>query len=69
MKNKFKNIKKIENHQKKQKKICSNKLIYKQFKMKNKLKNKIVCKNKNKSKLNSLNPMILKQKLFNSQNN
>ena len=53
MKNKFKNLKKKEYYQKK--KICSNKLIYKYFKMKNKLKNKIVCKNKNKSKLNYRN--------------
>ena len=52
MKIKFKNAKKIENHQKKIKKICLNKLIYKQLKMKNKSKNKIVCKNKNKSKMN-----------------
>jgi len=37
--------------------------------MKNKSKNKIVCKNKNKSKMNWLNLMILNQKLFNSQNN
>ena len=68
MKNK-KNIKKKESHQKKQKKIGLNKMNYNQFKIKNKLKNKIVYRNKNKSKQNSLNLMILKQKLFSSQNN
>ena len=67
MKNKFKNLKKKEYYQKK--KIGLNKMNYNQFKIKNKLKNKIVYRNKNKSKQNSLNLMILKQKLFSSQNN